>query len=83
MEITLAIVMATLGIVYMTPGALPVAANNQVFLSRIGVGFGFIVAAVALGSGHPGVLLIALAIISAGHSVAAWAIFQQKCAKDE
>ena len=81
MSFLIAVLMMVLGVIYITPGALPVAANQQVFLSRLSVGFGFIVCAVALCMDEDDMLMMGLLIISGGHGVAAWAIHQQPCAQ--
>jgi len=79
MTVLLVALLSLLGGIYVTPGALPVAASTLVFVSRVAVGFGFIVSAVAVGVGLPALLEIALGIFGLAHAIAAWAIFRQPC----
>jgi hypothetical protein len=68
--------------IYVTPGALPVAASMLVFASRMFAGFGFILCAVALGTGIEVLVEMGLFVLSLAHLVVAWAIFRQPC-RDE
>jgi hypothetical protein len=76
----LAVFLALLGAVYITPGALPVAASKLIFVSRLAAGFAFLVSAVGLVFRLPEVIEIGLAMLGGAHAVAAWVIFRQPCA---
>ena len=78
----LATMLALLGCVYITPGALPVAASTSIFCSRLAAGFGFIVVALALLLRLEDLQLIGIGILAAAHALAAWVIFRQPC-RDE
>ena len=75
----LAVLMAIVGAIYITPGALPVSASLVVYVARLAGGFGMVTCALSLFLRVEFLTLAGLAFVTVAYLAAAWAIMEQPC----
>jgi len=86
LTLLLAVIYLACGVVYLTPGVLPVAAVPAVKWSRYAVGAGMLMAGVALaeawwhGTTVPTLLQLGMALVGAGLASTLVTILRQPCA---
>jgi hypothetical protein len=81
MQIMVALILISVGLVWATPGALPPAADPWVRWGRILAGAGLIVQGLGWLLGDLTVIAIGATLVGSGLGATAWAIYMQSCRK--